>query len=260
MTGELILANDLAELVRLREWIGRLSRDLNLDRDQVFALELTLEEIVTNVMKYAYGPGVEQPIRIGSRVQAGKLIIEVEDSGAEFNPLEVDQPSPDLGLEERKAGGLGIHFIRRLMDELAYERRQGRNVFTVAKKLASEESSAGSRERQMEVGLVKEGGAMVFSLKGRLDAVASPEVEKMTRDWLAAGETRLVGDLSELEYISSAGLRVLLMLVKSVQASGGGLCLFGLQPNVREVFAMAGFPRIIPLAETRPEALAVVAG
>jgi len=260
MTGELILANDLAELIRLREWIDRLCRDLGLGRDQVFALELALEEIVTNVMKYAYGPGVEQPIRISGRVQEGKLIIEVEDSGPEFNPLEVGQPSPELSLEQRKVGGLGLHFIRGLMDELAWERRRGRNVFTVAKKLAAEESSAGARERQMEVGLVKEGGAMVFSLRGRLDAVTSPEVEEMTRDWLAAGETKMVGDLSELEYISSAGLRVLLMLVKSVRASGGDLCLFGLQPNVREVFALAGFTRIITLAETRPEALASVAG
>ncbi len=112
----------------------------------------------------------------------------------------------------------------------------------------------------MEITFAKEDDILVFSFTGRLDAQSAPEAEKDVKGWLADGEKKLVGDLSGLDYISSAGLRVLLMTAKELAASGGKLCLFGLQGPVREVFDLAGFSAVIPIAENKAGAVAAVNG
>lgn len=109
----------------------------------------------------------------------------------------------------------------------------------------------------MELTKSKNGETLIFSVQGRLDAQTSPQAEKDLKQWLAEGEKRLVGDLSSLDYISSAGLRLMLMVAKGAKGQGGGLCLFGLSPSVQEVFTIAGFNKIIPIAANLDDALAL---
>ena len=112
----------------------------------------------------------------------------------------------------------------------------------------------------MEISGVKDGEVMVFQISGRLDAQTAPTAEAEVKNWLGQGENKLIGDLSNLDYISSAGLRILLMAAKSLKGCGGALCLFGLKDAVREVFEMAGFTSVIPLAGDKGEATAKVSG
>jgi anti-anti-sigma factor len=109
----------------------------------------------------------------------------------------------------------------------------------------------------MEMTKSKSGDTLVFSVQGRLDAQTSPQAEKDLKLWMAEGEKKLVGDLSGLDYISSAGLRLMLMVAKGAKGQGGGLCLFGLSPSVHEVFTIAGFTKIIPIAASLDDALAL---
>lgn len=108
----------------------------------------------------------------------------------------------------------------------------------------------------MEIKGVKEKEAFVFTLAGRLDVLSAPEAKKVFKEWLDGGESRLVGDLSGLDYVSSAGLRVLLEVARAAAKSGGGLSLFGLKERVREVFEVVGLESLIPLFATKAEALA----
>ncbi len=100
----------------------------------------------------------------------------------------------------------------------------------------------------------------VFCIKGRLDTQSSPQAETQVRQWLAEGQTRLVGDLSQMDYISSAGLRVMLVAAKAVKAQGGGICLFGLNDSVRAVFEISGFKAVIPFFAASQDAMAWVRG
>lgn len=99
---------------------------------------------------------------------------------------------------------------------------------------------------------------LVLHLAGRLDSTSSPELEKVVNEQLAAGVQRLVFDLSELAYVSSAGLRVILLAGKKLRASKGKLVLVGLRDVVREVFEMSGFLMLFNVAETLDEGLAKV--
>ncbi len=102
----------------------------------------------------------------------------------------------------------------------------------------------------MEILKRKEKNALVISLKGRMDAVTTPVVEKDLTELMAGGERFLVLDLGDLDYISSAGLRAILVVTKRLREKQGRLALASLKSVVREVFEISGFSSIIPIFES----------
>jgi len=93
-------------------------------------------------------------------------------------------------------------------------------------------------------------------LEGRLDATTSPEAEKQLLALAEGGSTRMALDCSDLEYVSSAGLRVFLSLAKRTKAAGGKLALGAPRPQVREIFEIAGFSSVLQILGTLDEAVA----
>jgi anti-sigma B factor antagonist len=111
----------------------------------------------------------------------------------------------------------------------------------------------------MQINEQREPGAVVLALAGRLDSNTCGDLEKTLLGVIDGGEAAVVVDFAELAYVSSAGLRVLLMAAKRLRAGNGKLALCGLSDNIREVFSMSGFDKILPIRPTRREALAAVA-
>ena len=98
---------------------------------------------------------------------------------------------------------------------------------------------------------------MVVSVGGRLDAAGAPQLEAHGRAAIDDGAKKLLFDMAGVEYISSAGLRSLLVLAKAAKATGGSLALCGLVPAVKEVMTISGFDSILPLAADRVAAMGV---
>ncbi|MBW2284620.1 MAG: STAS domain-containing protein [Deltaproteobacteria bacterium] len=107
----------------------------------------------------------------------------------------------------------------------------------------------------MEIDISKENEAVLVTVKGRMDAVTSPDFQENLEGLVANGERRIVVDCQGLEYISSAGLRSILIISKSLKNEQGELALFGLNDMVREVFEISGFSTVIPIHESRDGAL-----
>jgi anti-anti-sigma factor len=107
----------------------------------------------------------------------------------------------------------------------------------------------------METRTRKEKNATVVSVKGRMDAVSSPEFEKQLSELIGQGEKDFVIDLGELEYLSSAGLRVILVTVKHLKEKEGELFLCALKDMVKEVFEISGFGAIIPVYDSVESAI-----
>ncbi len=104
----------------------------------------------------------------------------------------------------------------------------------------------------MKIDATKEGNAVVMSLKGRLDAVASSEFERSLSDWISKGDRNFLLNFTDLEYISSAGLRSILATSKKLKETQGKIFLTGLHGPVEEVFKISGFLsmcRVFPSAE-----------
>ena len=110
----------------------------------------------------------------------------------------------------------------------------------------------------MEFAHERAGGVLIVRLSGRLDSSsAQPAAERFSRA-LGDGPPHIAVDLSKLDYISSAGLRVLLVVAKKVQQAKGKVVLFGLVPNVREVFSISGFDQIFSIESDADAAVAAV--
>ena len=107
----------------------------------------------------------------------------------------------------------------------------------------------------MELSETKSDGALVVTPTGRLNAESAQALQELLSSRIDAGETSLLLDLAQLDYISSAGLRSLLLAAKRVQACDGRFAVCALTANVREVFRMSGFDTIIDIHPDRATAL-----
>ena len=102
----------------------------------------------------------------------------------------------------------------------------------------------------------KKGNAILIKLAGRMDAITSTDFEEQCNELIEAGEKFMVLDLSELEYISSAGLRGILITAKKLMLAKGEISFAHLQGLVKDVISMSGFGLQFPIHETTEEALA----
>ncbi|MCF7964871.1 MAG: STAS domain-containing protein [Methylobacter tundripaludum] len=112
----------------------------------------------------------------------------------------------------------------------------------------------------MDLQTRSENNAVVVTISGRLDAVTAPDYEKSIRELIDGGNICIVVDFEQLDYISSAGLRGLLLMAKLLNAKGGRACLANVKGNVRSVFDMCGFNTLFKMENSVAEALAVIAG
>jgi len=101
----------------------------------------------------------------------------------------------------------------------------------------------------------KSGDILVVSASGQINSANAAELEGRLLEWVQEGEHKWVFDMSGVEYISSAGLRVVLLLAKRLKQNSGQLVLCCLQPHVLEVFDISGFLSIVDVADTRQAAL-----
>lgn len=108
----------------------------------------------------------------------------------------------------------------------------------------------------MEIKEETRGKVKIVGLRGRLDAISSPVVEKQLLALMDRGEERLVLDLSELTYISSLGLRIFIAVAKSIQKVNGKLALAGLNDHIYEIFKIAHFTSIFSIYPNCDEAVA----
>jgi len=123
--------NDDAELRPLSEWFRRFASDNGITGGRALDFELCLNELVTNVIHYAYADKGRHEIRVALEREGDELRATIEDDGGPFNPLEKEQPAIPLSLEDAGVGGWGIPIVRAFADDLSYERRDGRNRFTI---------------------------------------------------------------------------------------------------------------------------------
>jgi anti-sigma regulatory factor (Ser/Thr protein kinase) len=130
------IESKLENLPVIANFVSNVMASLNIGQSTAYQVQLAIDEACTNVINYAY---TEEggPLTITIEVQADELVITVSDKGQPFDPLTVPPPDLDSDLEERKIGGLGIYFIKKLMDEVSYGfSNEYGNRLTMRKKLS----------------------------------------------------------------------------------------------------------------------------
>jgi anti-sigma regulatory factor (Ser/Thr protein kinase) len=133
--------NRLSEIGKAAQLIEAFGLAQGLSSEVVFELNLALDEVVTNIISYAYDDEAEHQIGIRVTLESDGVSVRVEDDGRAFNPLDAPQPDLGLGLDERPIGGLGVHIVRSVMDGLEYRREDDRNILIMRKRTGADAES-----------------------------------------------------------------------------------------------------------------------
>lgn len=135
---QLTLSNEVDEISKLGAFIDELADQAMIDPALAMSLNLALEEAVTNVVLYAYPEGQAGKVDIQAAVSNGEVTFVITDSGKAFDPTtEVAEADITLSAEERPIGGLGVFLVKQIMDTVSYQRSDGKNILTLAKRLDS---------------------------------------------------------------------------------------------------------------------------
>ena len=135
---EISIANDVQEIAGVAARIDEFCESRGIDPMTVNAVNVSIDEVLTNTIDYGYDDDGPHRIDIAVRKEADTVVVAIEDDGREFDPSgpppEVDF---DATLEERTVGGLGLFLVHELMDSVDYRRADGRNFITLTKSLAA---------------------------------------------------------------------------------------------------------------------------
>lgn len=123
----------LPEIRRCAEAVDDYLSARAISRDVIFQIDLALDELLSNTIQWGYGnkSGADNEIRINIEVIDQSIFISVEDNASAFNPLDMPDPDVDASLQDRPIGGLGIYFVRQVMDEVLYERKNNKNILSM---------------------------------------------------------------------------------------------------------------------------------
>jgi anti-sigma regulatory factor (Ser/Thr protein kinase) len=129
------MTNDIEAIPPLLNAINRHLHHQGVGEEAAHGLDVALDELLTNIVNYGYQDGNVHEILVDITVGTDVLIMELRDDGKPFDPLGVPEPDLSVDLEDRHVGGLGMHFVRSLLDSVVYKRSNGWNVLTLEKRL-----------------------------------------------------------------------------------------------------------------------------
>lgn len=132
------LKNNLSELDRLCQHCEEIGQTIGVSDKSIFEMNLALDELFTNIISYGFQDHQEHTIKIKISIEGDLLEIRIEDDGVPFNPVESKTPDFQCGIEECKIGGLGIHLIKKLMDDIHYQRVADKNILFLRHKIRKE--------------------------------------------------------------------------------------------------------------------------
>lgn len=251
-----------AHLDDLLRFASELAEREGFAPDRVRDVELAVEESLVNILTYAY-PNRTGFVEVRREFDGRSLRVSVVDNGVPFDPLSVPVTGLTVDTARYRVGGLGILFMRRLADHVAYRRQEGANVLTLTfdRPLPTRTGAPVHpiRDDIMETQFQRIENTTLITVKGRVDhktAKAFEEVLKNTLDEASAdGSPVLVLDLSGLEYMTSAGLRVLMIAAKTCTSRQQKLAVAALRPAIQEIFRISRFDLVLPVYPTVADAL-----
>jgi len=129
------VTNQIEELARVEVFLEELAEDWELPSSLVLSLNLVLEEALTNTILYGFNDDSSHTIDISFTKTGNELSISIADDGLAFDPTLQSDPDVTLSIEDRPVGGLGIYMIKKVMDQVQYQRIEDKNYLNLTKKI-----------------------------------------------------------------------------------------------------------------------------
>lgn len=135
MKRELTFKNEEQELMRVAEFMEGVCDELQLDMHVAMKLQVAIEEMVTNVIFYAYPEGTSADISLTAESDGSELTFILSDTGMPFDPTAKEDADTETNPMDREQGGMGILIVKNIMNEVSYQRLGDINQLTMKKKL-----------------------------------------------------------------------------------------------------------------------------
>ena len=132
---KLSINNNIDELKRVTLFLEDIEEDRIIDTTMLFSLNLVMEEAISNTILYGYKDDLSHLIEILFDKSGDELLITIIDDGCEYDPTAKADPDITLSAKEREIGGLGIFLVKKIMDSITYQRREGKNFLILTKKI-----------------------------------------------------------------------------------------------------------------------------
>lgn len=133
---EIALANDLQELAGVAAKVDAFCEARDIPPEIAYAVNLSIDEILTNTITYGYDDDESHRIEIALRLEADSLVVVIADDSAPFDLSETPEADVEATLEDRDVGGLGLFLVHQMMDQVEYERVESRNIVTLTKNMS----------------------------------------------------------------------------------------------------------------------------
>ncbi|MBR3078875.1 MAG: ATP-binding protein [Prevotella sp.] len=135
MKKTLILKNQVGELEHVSRFVEEIGEELGLDMELQMNLNLVMEEMVANVIFYAYPENKIADIELIAESNGKELTFVISDQGKEFDPTAKGDTDMDVNPAHREIGGMGIYIVKNIMNKVTYQRLEGKNLLTMTKKI-----------------------------------------------------------------------------------------------------------------------------
>ena len=268
----------LEQLSEIRAFVGEAAHTLGGNQDDAFACELACDEAAANIFNHAF-ESRHGKLTLTLWREDTKLVLKTHYHGRSFDPSKIPEPNLTAPLDQRPVGGLGLYFMRQLMDEVTFEFDTANgNVLTMRRILNLPE-----RYGVMELSVERPAPqAAVIHVQGSVDGSNFKQLTAQAETLHEQGVTQIVLEISGCEYMSSSGLVALNAITKllrgertpdtengwavlktldDARAPGGKsqLALVSPTPRVDRVLDLAGLKNFIPVYPDVPSALAALA-
>jgi serine/threonine-protein kinase RsbW len=138
MRKEICIKNKVSELEKVAQFVEEIGEELGLSMELQMNLNLVMEEMVTNVIFYAYPQDEEADIELLAKSDGKELTFVLSDQGKEFDPTAKEDTDLDVNPADRELGGMGIFIVKNIMNKVTYQRLEGKNLLTMTKGIADD--------------------------------------------------------------------------------------------------------------------------
>ena len=132
---QITIKNRLSDIALVQTALKQFADVRGISSHDVMKINLIVDELISNIVSYAFEDAGEHEIEIKVGLADNRLSMVITDDGVPFDPSAKDSPDTAAPLEARPLGGLGIHLVKKIADDLSYQRRAGKNVVTVVKRV-----------------------------------------------------------------------------------------------------------------------------
>jgi serine/threonine-protein kinase RsbW len=256
--ASLTLLNAMPEIERAEAWLEAVGEEFAVPSEAVARLQVAMDEVLTNIISHGLA-GVSEGTRniwLDVTVNSARIELRVSDDGPPFDPTSVRPALAQARIVARQIGGVGLLFVRSLVDDLQFDRVDGRNDLTMSKGWLPQPIEG---DCALEILEAEAAGSAIVHVAGKVNSVNARELGERLQGLLDKGYRSMVVDLARLDHMTSAGFRSLLRADKQAEDRDCKMVLCGLQGLTLELFEVGGFLDMFCIAESRDDALRQVA-